>query len=151
MWPSSAGELRRLLNHMAWNISFTLVACPKHLAIESTAFWCWNMYTRPSVFTKIKMLPNFVLQYWTSAAWITPWHSLIQRSRPRCNLTCDLQQLKLEWIWNKSYMVTLTLNVSIKAYNIWIKIALSTGKVRTLYFYQDFGWMPYGLWFWEIN
>ncbi len=29
-----------------------------------------------------------VLQYWTCAAWITTRHSLIQRSRLRCNLPC---------------------------------------------------------------
>ena len=29
------------------------------------------------------VFPNFLLQYWTSAAWITTWHSLIKWSRPR--------------------------------------------------------------------
>ena len=44
--------------------------------------------------TKIQMLPNFVLQYWTSVAWFTTWHSLIQRSRPRCNLPCEMVVLQ---------------------------------------------------------
>ncbi len=46
--------------------------------------WLVSLY----LVTKIQMFPNFVLQYWTSAAWITTWHSLLQRSRPRCNLPC---------------------------------------------------------------
>ena len=40
---------------------------------------------------KIQMLPNFVLQYWTSVAWITTWHSLIQWSRRRYYLPCVLR------------------------------------------------------------
>ncbi len=43
-----------------------------------------------------QMLPNFMLQFWTSAAWITTWHSLIHWSRSRCYLPCvqDCQSIK---------------------------------------------------------